>query len=705
MSRSPNGRLVRLAGMNRSARQGRCGCRLCHEAGAAPTSPHGGVAPPPVSAAAMLPEGPGLLPLVRNLGLAALTTLFVPGLVQAQTMEDRARTAAEASRSKTSDSDTLQRNYVTPGLAGQPISTIDNSRSFSANLACQKTATLMEVLIQPSATGDIGSVQIARDTDLDGSVDSRTTLAVAVSGICANGVIACQPGTWTQCHYYRWDTDAARALKLTEVDMTDLAGCYCVNNSCGTNLAWGNLPSVLKDLGGGMIGALTTADPRIGVAQALIDGPVIRYVGAQSTACTSNPSLTQTAYRANPTALAGDAFAASTTNSVFEALSGSSAGLGRAEITRHCTIERQVNVLKPEVDAIVSRNAGGYATVRSGNVVDFYMGSPADNSLNAGSCSLFDYHMTLHVSDPTLITNARLSQWFADDWGQVRIDGSLVASGPSPWTSTGLPPGACEMNKTFTATPNLDLKPWFTKGDHDIWVRVAVAKGGETFAQVHVAVTDACQTSEQLVDACAPLAADAKCRLDSEEVDDVQTFRNGVGTGLRPLPHTAILGTAACPVQITRDFFLRDRSYKCAVDSNALPEPDLSRGAYIIDHSTETLIADQVRLPDGSTQASTRLFAMPDRGSVNACESVCKTRAPKVNTGASPAGVVGTQQNDPAGYDTFYHSCTTDNVCPADDGEEIVSACGCLDDFPEAVVVMQTVRLAGADLVCTAASR
>lgn len=704
MSRSPNRRLMRMIGFTRSARQGRCGCRFAREAGAAPASPHAGVAPPPVSATALLPEGPGLLPLVRNLGLAALTTLFMPALAGAQTIEDRARAAAEASRAKTSDGDALQRNYVTPGLAGQPISTIDNSHSFTPNIACQKTATLMEVLIQPSATGDIGSIQIARDRDLDGSIDSRTTLPVAVSGICANGVIACQPGTWTQCHYFRWDVDAARALKLSEVEMSELAGCYCVNNSCGTNLVWGNLPSVLGDLGGGIIGALTTADPRIGVAQALIDGPVIRYVGAQSTACTSDPSLAQTAYRANPNALAGDAAAASTTNSVFQALSGSAAGLGRAEITRRCTIERQVNVLKPEVDAIVSRDAGGYATVRQGNVVDFYMGSPADNSLS-GSCSLIDFHMTLHVSDPTLITDARLTQWFADDWGQIRIDGTLVDSGPSPWTSTGLPPGTCELAKTYYAYPALDLKPWFTRGDHDIWLRVAVAKGGEAFAQIHVQVNDACQTGEQLVDACSPIAADPKCRLDSEDVDGVQTFRSGVGTGLRPLPQTRVLGTAACPVQLTRDFFLRDRSYKCAVDSNALPAPDLSRGAYIIDHSTETLIADQVRLPDGSTQASTRPFAMPDRGSVNACEAICKTRAPKVNTGASPAGVVAAQQNDPVGYDTFYHSCTADNVCPTGDGEEVVSACGCLDDFPEAVVMMQTVRLAGADLVCTAASR
>src|SRR3546814_10656394 len=92
----------------------------------------------------------------------------------------------------------------------------------------------------------------------------------------------------------RWDVDAAKALKLTSVDMPKLAGCYCINNSCGTNLAWGNMASVLRDLGGGMIGALTTADPRYGVAEAVIDGPAIRYVGAQSTACQSSPNLSQT---------------------------------------------------------------------------------------------------------------------------------------------------------------------------------------------------------------------------------------------------------------------------------------------------------------------------------------------------------------------------------------------------------------------------
>jgi hypothetical protein len=30
------------------------------------------------------------------------------------------------------------------------------------------------------------------------------------------------------------------------------------------------------------------------------------------------------------------------------------------------------------------------------------------------------------------IVDARLAEYFADDWGQVRIDGTLVASRPKP---------------------------------------------------------------------------------------------------------------------------------------------------------------------------------------------------------------------------------------------------------------------------------
>ena len=138
----------------------------------------------------------------------------LPGVALAQTIEDRARTAAEASRSKSSDSEAILENYISPGLAGQSIATVDKSKSFTPNLACQKTANFLEILIQPGAGGDITTVRIARDKDIDGQFDSVTTLPVPVSGICANGVISCRPGSWSDCRSFQWDVDSSGDLKL-----------------------------------------------------------------------------------------------------------------------------------------------------------------------------------------------------------------------------------------------------------------------------------------------------------------------------------------------------------------------------------------------------------------------------------------------------------------------------------------------------------
>jgi hypothetical protein len=647
---------------------------------------------------------------VRPLLLASAVLMGLPSNVHGQTMEERARSAADASRAKTSDSDALQQNYLTPGLAGEAIATVDNSRSFNPNLACQKTATLLELIAQPASTGDIGTLRISRDKDLNGTIDQTLTLPMLVSGVCANGIVACQPGTWNQCHSYKWDVAGSGDLTLSEVGLTDLAGCTCINNSCGEGLAWGNMASLLKDLGGGVIGALTTADPRIGVAQAVIDGPTIRYTGAQSTACSSSPSLPQTAYRSNPTALQGDAANLSASNSLFQALKGSPAGIGKAEQVRSCTVTRELTLNAVTLDDVITRTSGGYATTVNGpGSVSFLMGTPGNNGISGGSCSIFEYRMALDVGDPDRLISAQLSQYYMDDWLQVYVDGQRVLSDPASWTGTGLPPAKCERGETWYGYPNLDLKPYLTRGSHEIMLRLAVAGRGELFARIDVEADLSCNPAERVVDLCAGTAADPACRLSDESVDGVQTFRNGVNTGLSPLPQTRSFQNGACSLSLTRPWFERDRSYRCTIDTGSMPQPDLSRGAYIIDHSTETLLADRVTNANGGTSTSTRAFALPDRGSVPKCEAVCKTRAPKANSDVALDGVTGARQNVPIGYDTFYHACTTNgsgaNTCPLGPAEELVSDCGCLDDFPEAVVMMQTVRLGGADMICTSEAR
>ena len=638
--------------------------------------------------------------------LVLVAALALPAPLHAQTAQDRARAAAAAARAKSANSDALLGHYVMPGLAGQPIATVDSSKIFTPNLACQKSATLLELLAQPNATGDIGTLSIARDSDLDGRFDEALTLPVPTSGICANGIISCTPGSWDACRYLRWDASASGSLKLSQVELTDLAGCYCVNNSCGSNLVWGNMASILKDLGGGVVGALTTADPRIGIAQAAIDGPIIRYTGAQTTSCTAQPQIGATAYKANSGAMVSDAYGASQTSSVFQALSASSTGTGRSEIKQSCSVTRQVTLEDISAEKVIDRISGGYATNLTGaDTVSFLLGSPGDDSLKGGRCRLFDYAMTLDVKDPDRLRSAVLSQYYMDDWIQVRIDGQLILSDPASWTASGFPPSSCERKKTWHGYPALDLKPWLTRGQHVISVRVAVGNEGEVFAQVDGTIDTRCKTSEQLVDTCSGYAANDKCRLDDEDVDGVITYRNGVKTGLSPLPQTRLIGTGACATQISRAFFERQRRYACTVDLGAAPQPDLWRGAYIIDHSTETLLADRVKHADGSESLTTRNFSLPVLGSVNACEPICKTRKPRANAAVAPDGVTGAKQTDPIGWDYVYHACQDSNVCPAGEGEELVQGCGCLDDFPEAVVMMQTVRLGGADMVCTSAVR
>jgi hypothetical protein len=645
----------------------------------------------------------------RSLFLMSISALLPAAAAAAQSVEERARAAAEASRAKSGDSEAIQKNYISPGLSGQPIATVDGGKIFTPNLACQKTASLLEILVQPGATGDITLARIARDKDLDGNFDQLTILPVPVSGICANGILACQPGSWNDCRSFKWDIDAGGDLALTAVDMPELAGCYCINNSCGSNLVMGNLPSVLKDLGGGAIGALTSNDPRIGVAEARVNGPLIQYVGAQSTACSASSSLPQAAYLSNPTAILGDAASAAATNSLFQSLKGSPAGIGKAEQARACTIEREVTLRPLGYDDIVSASG----VIRS--VSNCGEGCRRYRIIGDGNCSstppIFTALFKVHV--PERLISAQIVQLAADDWVQGRINGRIVGSaGPRPWLTTGLPSGDCRTDGDASRnyTP-YDFTEELRAGLTSVSARVRGGGGGGPLTtqwglvDVEIRLSAACEASERLIDYCAGYGGDAKCRLDSETVDGVKTFQNGVGTGLRPLPQTRQFGVVPCTVPLTRDFFRRERSYRCAIDTGSLPEPDLSRGAWIIDHSTETLLADRVRTPDGGMASSTRPFALPDRGSVPACEAICKTRAPKANADAAPDGVVGARQTNPTGFDTFYHVCKADNVCPAGPGETIVSPCGCLDDFPEAVVMMQSVRLAGADLVCTARMR
>ena len=94
------------------------------------------------------------------------------------------------------------------------MTTVDGSTSFSGQLQCPNSQRFMEVLIQPGATGDITTFIVSQDTNFDGNLDYTFQVPFPVSGICANGVITCSPGTWTNCRTYQWASDTSGRVSL-----------------------------------------------------------------------------------------------------------------------------------------------------------------------------------------------------------------------------------------------------------------------------------------------------------------------------------------------------------------------------------------------------------------------------------------------------------------------------------------------------------
>ncbi len=200
--------------------------------------------------------------------------------------EDAASAVAHDALSSYGSEEGIRKNISNPITSGNTqMNTLDGSVTFNAQLTCPSSEKFLSVFIQVGPTGDLSQVRVVQDTDMDGSSDYTYSVPFVVSGVCANGVISCNAGTWSNCKYYRWESDSDLHVRLQEADITELGGCSCINNDCGSGLAWANLETILKNIGGGAAGALQARDPKFAITDAKIDGTQIMYYGLKSAAC------------------------------------------------------------------------------------------------------------------------------------------------------------------------------------------------------------------------------------------------------------------------------------------------------------------------------------------------------------------------------------------------------------------------------------
>ena len=232
--------------------------------------------------------------------------------------------------------------------------TLDGSQQFDAALGVPSSNKFLEIIIQPGPTGDLSNVIVAQDLNADNVFDHSFTIGTPVSGVCSNGFISCTPGTWESCSTYMWVSDTTGRLQVQAMPLTALSGCFCINSSCGSNLAWTNSGVVLQALGGGAVGSIRVQDATTTITNVAMDPVSITYYGQltrQATSESANVPATaalagpqeQQKYYTNWSDLGAERDNISLTqstdpNSLYYQLTNSSAQSGAQE--RSCSVTR-----------------------------------------------------------------------------------------------------------------------------------------------------------------------------------------------------------------------------------------------------------------------------------------------------------------------------------------------------------------------------
>jgi hypothetical protein len=222
--------------------------------------------------------------------ICILLLVAYPSIVLAQNDVEKSRSEAQNAAGSVYEylgtGEAINQNAAQPLTSSKtPMKTIDQSQSFSAQLSCPSSSKFVDILVQPGSTGDLEMVMVMQDTNLDGEMDYQYNMPFPISGICGNGVIQCDVGTWHNCKYWKWVADNQGKVSIQQTDLTKMGGCYCINNSCGNNVAWSNLPLILKDLGAGATGAIMSTNPKYSITDVKVSDAEITYYSQSLTEC------------------------------------------------------------------------------------------------------------------------------------------------------------------------------------------------------------------------------------------------------------------------------------------------------------------------------------------------------------------------------------------------------------------------------------
>ncbi len=174
----------------------------------------------------------------------------------------------------------FQSTIVAPGTGAASFSTVDRNSTFSANMTCDGSTQAIAD-ISYTGTSDI-SISVNADINGDGTKEMHSTLT-GISGICADGVVKCDVGTWNNCSYHRYQYNSS-GISLAASSRSSSSNCYCINSSCGS-LADSGRDRILNDISAGIYNILQTNMPRFVLTRVNNNSSAVEIFGENQDAC------------------------------------------------------------------------------------------------------------------------------------------------------------------------------------------------------------------------------------------------------------------------------------------------------------------------------------------------------------------------------------------------------------------------------------
>lgn len=662
--------------------------------------------------------------IVSFLLLGMSSTLLADSTKQ---IED-GKAAANSYLNKFANPDAIQNYMVNPMISTGQLETTDGQKKFAAPMTCGSEKPFLEFSLGIRSSGELSFPLVKLDNNSDGIFDQTTAFPDA-SGICSNGIVRCTPGTWQNCFGYKWDLDASKNLSLVPSPLTELGDCRCINNSCSPNYSSLYFSALQQQIGAALSQVAAKRDYSLAVSNVITNGATITYYGQTISSCGASPSAVATHYYDNPANIVDDANLKISTGSTKETdirqlvmnsptATNSLTSLSRksCEINRHLSLD-EITLL----DVIAVGSGTASTSIIDSNTVDITIGKIGDNYYDpSGSCGTFSESAVLAILRPDRITSAALKHVIYDDHIQVLMNGNVIWNGPyGDWTdpASQVPPtGKCEREESneekqddaFLGNLTVDLKPNLptSPGNLGVGLKVRVGGKGEGYARIRVTADTSCkEAQDQIVDDCGSLSQQNTCKLVEESIDGIKTVINGVRTGNATLNQTSIVSSATCSLNFNRNWLKIKRTYECESENKYDFEGAAKRVSTIENSTTESGYTD-LRLSSGSTApiqipGDLTLF---NEIQVDPCTLQCKARKKSAENDVLISGVSNEFVSSNEQSEVKYYECKN-KTCPLQDGEELLQDCGCLNGFADTAVMMQMMRMAGSDLLCSSGQK